>query len=191
MSCGMPRVKTIVSVQDDIELPEARHFNGVAGKQQPEAVNFGQRLRMVRRIIASLVRHILICELPHCRCHLEVSLFICDDERIRELNATYLGRDRPTDVLSFPQLSMGELEHLKRPHKCTAAVAKPLGDIVISIGAVQRQARRYKHSQIDELVRLVAHGLLHLLGYEDADDAKRRSMAKRERELIRTWRLGS
>ncbi|MFA4029687.1 MAG: hypothetical protein GDYSWBUE_000981 [Candidatus Fervidibacterota bacterium] len=187
----MPRVRAIISVQDGVELPECEQSSGIDGmdRQRLEGKDIKRRLKVIENAIASLVRHILACELPSCRCRVEVSLLICNDKRITELNAAYFGRNRPTDVLSFPQLSRDELEQLKHPHKCDSEAVKLLGDIVISIGAVRRQARRYKHSQVDELMRLVAHGFLHLLGYEDAEDAERKAMAKRERALIRSWKL--
>jgi len=83
----------------------------------------------------------------------EVSLYITDDEEIRELNRTYRNKDRPTDVLSFP---FGE----------EVGGVKLLGEIVISQDTALRQAQKLGHSLREEVRRLVVHGLVHLLGYD-------------------------
>jgi len=79
----------------------------------------------------------------------EVSVLLTDDRDIAELNLIYRGVDRPTDVLAFPQD-----ETL-------------LGDVVISVETAKRQAEERGKPLDDELDLLVAHGLLHLLGYDD------------------------
>ncbi|GAB6066463.1 rRNA maturation RNase YbeY [Aquifex pyrophilus] len=83
----------------------------------------------------------------------ELSVYITDDEEIRELNKTYRGKDKPTDVLSFP---LNE----------TVNGLKILGDIVISQDTAERQARELGHSLNDEVKRLLIHGIVHLLGYD-------------------------
>ncbi len=83
----------------------------------------------------------------------ELSVLITGDEEIRELNKTYRGKDRPTDVLSFP---MGDRIDGKLI----------LGDVVISLDTAQRQAQDLGHSLEDEVERLLAHGIIHLLGYD-------------------------
>lgn len=83
----------------------------------------------------------------------EVSVYITTDEVIRELNRTYRGKDKPTDVLSFP---FGE-----RVGKYTL-----LGEIVISVQTAKRQAQELNHSLEEEIKRLLVHGFVHLLGYD-------------------------
>jgi probable rRNA maturation factor len=81
-----------------------------------------------------------------------------DDDRIRELNRRFLGRDGVTDVLSFPdgdELPSG---------------GRLLGEIVISLEAVRRQAEQFGHGELRELSELVLHGVLHLLGYDHSSD---------------------
>ena len=88
----------------------------------------------------------------------EVHVLITSDERIRDLNRSYLGIDAPTDVLSFPdgdELPTGR---------------RLLGEIVISLDAVRRQATEAGHDELRELEELVLHGTLHLLGYDHAAD---------------------
>ena len=79
----------------------------------------------------------------------QVSLTLCNDEAITELNCQWRGKDRPTDVLSFPL----EDEVM-------------LGDIVISVETAAQQAASRGHSLRDEVRVLMVHGMLHLLGHD-------------------------
>ena len=83
----------------------------------------------------------------------EISVYITNDEEIRKLNKTYRGKDKATDVLSFPLDENFEGYRL-------------LGDIVISQDTAERQARELDHSLKEEVKRLLIHGLVHLLGYD-------------------------
>jgi probable rRNA maturation factor len=99
-----------------------------------------------------------------------VSLALVADGTIRRLNRTYAGKDRPTDVLSFPAAG--------------PRVGVPfLGDIVIATGVARRQAREAGHSVGDEVKTLALHGLLHLLGYDHHADGG--TMARLETRLRR------
>lgn len=80
----------------------------------------------------------------------DVSILLCGDARITDLNRTYRGLDRPTDVLSFPRGDTGALS----------------GDIAISLESLARNAAAYGVSRNEELKRLVIHGLLHLAGMD-------------------------
>jgi len=82
-----------------------------------------------------------------------VSVVFGDDAMLRNLNHRFRGKDRPTDVLSFPA---GEDGHL--------------GDIVISSETTRRQARRRGHDAASEARILLIHGFLHLLGYDHTED---------------------
>ena len=99
----------------------------------------------------------------------ELSLLITDDKEIHRLNAEWRGKDKPTDVLSFPS-DNGEI----------------LGDVVISLPTLKRQAREYRVTPAAELLRLLIHGTLHLLGYdhEKVSKSEAERMRKKERELI-------
>ena len=98
--------------------------------------------------------------------HAELSILLCDDPTIHELNRDYRGKDRPTDVLAF---AMAEGE---------GGEVQPslLGDVVISIDTTRRQARQRGVAIVDEATFLLAHGLLHLLGYDHRDEDERRVM---------------
>lgn len=81
---------------------------------------------------------------------------LSDDEELRRINRTYRGKDRTTDVLSFPGETMPDGVHL--------------GDVVISLPAVRRQAADAGHTPGRELEILILHGLLHCLGYDHESD---------------------
>lgn len=105
----------------------------------------------------------------------ELSVVLVDDATIAELNATYRGKNGPTDVLSFA-MNEGEWGDVN---------PGVLGDIVISIPTAARQAAAAKHTLLDEVVMLLAHGLLHLLGYDHQTDAEHREMTKQTEQLVR------
>jgi len=88
----------------------------------------------------------------------EVHVLITGDDRLRRLNDRYLDRDRPTDVLSFPD---GDLLP-------TGMVLR--GQIVISLDAARRQAEELGHDELRELSELALHGVLHLVGYDHERD---------------------
>jgi probable rRNA maturation factor len=94
---------------------------------------------------------------PSC----EVSVVLADDVFIRDLNREYMGVDAPTDVLSFPQEQPSGSDALR--HLSAGSV---LGDIVISIPTVERQAADHGHSFEEELALMAVHATLHLLGYD-------------------------
>jgi len=101
----------------------------------------------------------------------EVSVTFVDDFAIRDLNREFRKKNKPTDVLSFPQLD-APLEALA----AKGATPTLLGDIVISVPTALRQATERKHTLDREIVTLLAHGLLHLFGFDHRNDAEEREM---------------
>ncbi len=113
----------------------------------------------------------------------ELSITLTDDEAIHQLNRDFRGKDKPTDVLSFPQIEDGAalLATILRE---SDGPPVPLGDIVISIETASRQAHAMQIAAADRLRTLLIHGLLHLLGYDhERSPAEARRMFAREREL--------
>jgi probable rRNA maturation factor len=97
----------------------------------------------------------------------EITLVLTGDRRMRELNRRYRGKDRPTDVLSFP----------------SDGLPGALGDVVISVETAERNARSLGRTLAQELDVLALHGLLHVLGYDhETDDG---TMERLERRLRR------
>lgn len=96
---------------------------------------------------------------------------LTSDREMRRLNRTFRGKDRPTDVLSFPGGATPEGEHL--------------GDVVIAMPVARSQAVRAGHSTARELRVLLLHGVLHCLGHDHETDQG--EMARLEAELARRW----
>jgi rRNA maturation RNase YbeY len=106
----------------------------------------------------------------------ELSVVFVQDARMRSLNRAYRSKDRPTNVLAFSQ--------------CQTYPGEPqtpllLGDIVISLPTAAREADELGQPLEERVVFLLAHGLLHLLGYDHERSAsQRRSMERRERDIL-------
>ncbi len=103
----------------------------------------------------------------------EVSLSLVTADEIRALNHQYRGKDKATDVLSFP------IDEQFQPEE-----EKMLGDIVISTEAVIQQAKEYEHSVEREIAYLFVHGLLHLLGYNHLEPEDKEKMRIVEEEIL-------
>ncbi len=103
----------------------------------------------------------------------EVSLSICTNAAIKELNAKHRGIDKETDVLSFPTMDFEEDDGY-----CM------FGDVVISIEKAMAQAEEYGHSLLRELCFLCVHSALHLLGYDHVDDEEGRIYMEGKQEEI-------
>jgi probable rRNA maturation factor len=104
-------------------------------------------------------------ELVHPEGKAELSLVLTDDAQLQELNREFREVDAPTDVLSFP---LNEVD----PDSGNLY----LGDIVISLPRAQDQAQTQGHSLEDELRLLIVHGILHLHGYDHADEQEQAAM---------------
>lgn len=108
---------------------------------------------------------------------IELSIALVDDASMRELNHTYRGKNKPTDVLAFA------LHEGDEGVADASFLAGILGDVVISVDTARRQAAQQKRPLLDELTMLLAHGLLHLLGYDHDTRAKEKVMVAKTREL--------
>ena len=112
----------------------------------------------------------------------ELSLVICDDDEIRQLNARWRGKDTATDVLSFPQ-SEDETDAGWQIPK-SEPPPRHLGDVVISAHRIAAQADEYGHSFGTELRRLLVHGILHLMGYDHERGEEDAEKMRREEERL-------
>lgn len=108
----------------------------------------------------------------------ELSVLIVGDRTIRQLNRDYLGKDRPTNVLSFSQQE-GESDGFAN---------FPLGDVVISAATAESEAAGTEQSGYQRLLYLLMHGILHLAGYdhERSGEEQARIMRRKERQV---WQL--
>jgi probable rRNA maturation factor len=108
-------------------------------------------------------------------------LLITNDLEIKDLNSEFRNKDKPTDVLSFPENDSPR----------TAKKSEYLGDIIISIETARKQAKEYGVSLTEECTRLTTHGLLHLLGYDHEGVTKQEAtlMRRKEKQLLTTINL--
>jgi probable rRNA maturation factor len=107
----------------------------------------------------------------------ELSVLLTDDETIRRLNREHCHKDRATDVLSF---------HFDSVHApVSAAAPRLLGDIVISLDTAVRHANGRRRPLLEELRWLLAHGILHLLGFDHAEATQKKEMDAWTRRLVR------
>ena len=144
-------------------------------RQSSSAVEQGRELDVVvlnrqrrRRIDAARLRKVLRSAGRDLGVGGEVAVVLAGDHLLRRLNRQFRGKDRPTDVLSFP----GE------------GGEEGLGDVVISVPTAERNARRQGHRLPRELDILALHGFLHVLGYDhETDDG---AMDRLEGRLRRT-----
>ena len=122
-----------------------------------------------------------------------VSLVVADDETVRELNDRHRGLDEHTDVLSFSFSHGGEYYGQQVPDSGRAEefdfimpveTQAGLGEVVISYPQLERQARQAGHSAQRECALLVAHGVLHLLGYDHQDDDQEVEMKALEAAVV-------
>lgn len=130
--------------------------------------------RVPRRRLATLGESLLRAE--GWPTDVEVDLWLSTDPEIHALNREHRGKDRPTDVLSFPQYEPGE-----RP---TPGLPAHLGDVVISIPTATRQASERGVSLSQEIVWLFLHSLLHLIGYDDSTAEGHDEMVRKAEEIL-------
>jgi probable rRNA maturation factor len=97
-----------------------------------------------------------------------INILICDDFEIIKYNQKYLKHNYPTDIISF---NYGERNKIE-------------GELIISLETVKRNSEQYKTGLINEFIRVIIHGILHLCGYEDDTIYKKRKMRKKEIILL-------
>ena len=110
--------------------------------------------------------------------HAELSVLLTNDAEIHALNLQHRQKDKPTDVLSFPLDEGGGADG-------AVSGTRVLGDVVISLDTAARQARGRKRELVPEVRFLLAHGILHLLGYDHGNPAEKREMTAMTRRLVR------
>lgn len=124
-----------------------------------------------------------------CPYEAEVSLTLVDNNRIHDINKEFRDIDRPTDVLSFPMVEYddaGEFAFLEDEDDCFNPETGELmlGDIIISLDKVEEQAIEYGHSFTREYAFLIAHSMLHLMGYDHMTDDDASIMEAKQRAIL-------
>lgn len=108
----------------------------------------------------------------------EISICFVTDKRIKRLNRLYLGKNEPTDVLSF---DLTETDDAKK---------KLFADIIISTDTALSNSKIFKTSALCEIHMYVVHGLLHLLGYDDGTLKERRIMEQKTKQVLKALKTG-
>jgi probable rRNA maturation factor len=106
-----------------------------------------------------------------------IAVVLTSDDHIQQLHRDFMGIDSPTDVMTFPADPV-------------AGESDAGGDVVISIERAEEQGAEHGHSKEEEIEFLIVHGLLHLCGWDDHDDADRSRMLEYQSELIRAFVVG-
>ncbi|MFG1347592.1 rRNA maturation RNase YbeY [Xanthobacter autotrophicus DSM 431] len=104
----------------------------------------------------------------------EVSVTLTDDARIRVLNRDWRDKDKPTNVLSFPQPDLPE----------GVDAPQPLGDIIVALETLEAEASDEGKTPGNHLAHLVVHGTLHLMGYDHIEDDEAEEMEALERQVL-------
>ncbi|MEO7037970.1 MAG: rRNA maturation RNase YbeY [Polyangiaceae bacterium] len=110
--------------------------------------------------------------------HAELSVLLTNDAEIHALNLQHRHKDKPTDVLSFPLDEGGGADG-------AVSGTRLLGDVVISLDTAARQARGRRRELLPEVRFLLAHGILHLIGYDHGNPVEKREMTAMTRRLVR------
>ena len=146
-----------------------------------------QKERRIGARLTELIETAIEKTLKHerFRGNAELSVTFVNNDEIHALNREFRGKDRATDVLSFPLFEADE-GFVADP----AIGAVALGDIVISAERAHEQAEEYGHSFAREVCFLAVHSTLHLLGYDHLDEGEmKRQMRAREEEIMSTLKL--
>jgi len=130
--------------------------------------------QLVRRAAEAAIAESAFPQLASSPRAVEISVLLTGDEKVRDLNAEYRGKHKPTNVLSFPMTDPDDLD---------ANVAEPellLGDIILAHGVCEAEAAEKGVSVEQHATHLVVHGTLHLLGYDHHADDEAADMEARE-----------
>ncbi|MER8481061.1 rRNA maturation RNase YbeY [Mesorhizobium sp. M1322] len=152
------------SVGGDLSVPVDIDIAVEAGDWPEEAA----LTRLVDRAVAAAFAEIGVAGRS------ELSIVFSDDVHIRSLNAGWRGKDKPTNVLSFPAFPLAK----------GGPLSPMLGDIVLAAETVAREAALEDKPVENHIIHLVIHGLLHLLGYDHETDAEAEEMEAVERAAL-------
>lgn len=111
-----------------------------------------------------------------------ITITLTTPENIRKINKKFRNIDKETDVLSFPMFEKEELDNMIKNREFEHEDV--LGDIIISIDRVEKQAKEYGHSFKRELSYMVVHGFYHLMGYDHIQEEDKAIMRKKEDKIL-------
>lgn len=118
---------------------------------------------------------------------LYLSITLTNPENIHKINKEYRNVDKPTDVLSFPMFEKEEID--KKIKQRDFKHEDVLGDIVISIEQVKKQAEEYGHGFEREFAYMIVHGFYHLMGYDHIIEADKVIMRQKEENILNSLEI--
>jgi probable rRNA maturation factor len=140
-------------------------------------------LGLARRAANAAISESAFGDLTDAERQVEISITLSGDEQVRALNAEWRGKDKPTNVLSFPMADERDLLQAN-----VAGLELLLGDIILARGTCSAEAAEKGVSIEDHATHLIVHGTLHLLGYDHLEDGQAADMESREARALE--RLG-
>ena len=118
---------------------------------------------------------------------LSITVILTTPSKIKEINQKFRKQNKATDVLSFPVFEKDELN--KKIEKKDFLYEDMLGDIVISVEQVEKQAKEYNHSFERELSYMIVHGFYHLMGYDHIEEEDKKQMRPKEEKILSTLKI--
>jgi probable rRNA maturation factor len=147
----------------------------IAIESDSEWDSSGRWAPVVRTAAEAAIAESAFPELAETDRHVELSVRLTDDDEVKALNAQWRGKDKPTNVLSFPQLALQQLERMDED-----GPELMLGDLVLARGVCEREAQEKAVPLEEHAAHLIVHGTLHLLGYDHQDEEAAAEMESRE-----------
>ncbi len=135
-----------------------------------------KKFKHIEDHIRTVIETVLVNYIPALTEHVEISCVLDTNEGIRILNKKYRGKDKPTNVLSFPQTTPLELAE-KVAYLC-------LGDIVVAYETIVQESEEQKKTCEHHLTHMLVHSCLHLLHYDHEDQDEAEEMEKLEVEIL-------
>lgn len=160
--CAMPspvELEVDITIQADVDLPPV----------------------VTEDAVASFARHLLTAEGEIGSW--QFSIRFVDDETMRRAHASFMGIDRPTDIMTFPYDDDG-FDFVPEGGETLPLAG---GDLIISVDRAADHAREVGWEISHELFFLICHGVLHILGWDDAADADRSRMLHQQSSLLAEW----
>ena len=136
-----------------------------------------------------------VLETEGCPYEVQVNVLLTDNDGIQEFNRQYRDIDRPTDVLSFPNLDYETPSDFSKVEDEAADCFEPdsgeliLGDIILSLDRIREQAKEYGHSEKREFAFLVAHSMLHLCGYDHMTPKEAVVMEQKQKDALESLQI--
>jgi probable rRNA maturation factor len=132
--------------------------------------------RLLRRAARAALK---VARRPRGAVSIALTVALMSDRGVQRLNRDFRGKDKPTNVLSFPADRM-------RGRRVAPGRRVELGDIALALGVIRREAREQGKTAADHLAHLMVHGVLHLLGYDHETKPDAERMEQLERKALAT-----